>query len=73
MLIKIADARLLSVGPGEQIVAESRGFAAAEVAQLGGAVPGVKAQLGKPDYSGGERLDDVDRLEPLERNLRGFS
>ena len=49
LLIKIADAGLLPMGPGEQIVRNLDALPLAQVAQLGAAVPGIEAQLSKAE------------------------
>src|SRR4029453_18645825 len=57
---------------GKQIVPQSGCFASAQVTELGAAVPGVEAQLSETEHSCRQWLDDVDRLKPLKRDLRGF-
>ena len=72
-LLQVADPGLLAVRPGEQVVPEPRGLPAGQIAQLGRAIagPGLQPQLGQSEYPRGQWLDDVDRLQPLERDLLG--
>ena len=70
---RVADAGVLAMGPGQQVVAEPVGLGPGQVVQLDHAVAGadLHPQLGQPEQPGGERLDDVDRLQALEGDLLG--
>src|SRR5215216_120924 len=70
-MTEITKPRFVAVGPGQQVLPKGGRLGPAQVAQLDRAVSGAgfQAEFGEAEKSRGQRLDNVDRLQPLEWHL----